>query len=270
MIWDDSQRVACITLDLEEDWNIPIEENRNPTFDYIDDYISMINDLEIPLSIFGVGVTIQRHPEIVEQLQTELDAEFHLHSYQHDMTKSYEFEEEIQNGIRAYQDHFGSSPSGYRAPQGNIEPGEWAKLEQAGFEFDASVFPSYRPGVYNNVRAPLTPYIPEEAEKLVEIPFAVAPKLRVPISQNYLKLLGNPYIFALKKGLLPDLLVYDSHLQDFWRTEFHSNLPQPKRTLMTRNIDRSVTIFENFVRFLRDSGYKFTKISDVYTTFIDR
>ncbi|WP_312907210.1 polysaccharide deacetylase family protein [Natronosalvus caseinilyticus] len=256
--------IACMTLDLEEDWCIPGDESPNPTFDHVDDYIALIEQLDVPISVFVVGVTIENYPGIVERLRWELDAEFHLHSYQHDMTKSYEFETEIQRGVAAFESHFGEPPRGYRAPQGNIVQGEWAELERAGFEFSSSVFPSYRPGVYNNIRAPLTPYVPTEVDRLLEIPFAAVPGLRIPISQNYLKLLGRPYLSLLKHVPLPTPLVYDSHLQDFWRTEFHDHLPQPKRTLMTRNMDRSVDILTEFVSTLRRNGYTFEKVSDLY------
>lgn len=260
----DGNRFAAITLDLEEDWSIPQGPGRNPTFDYLDDYVDMVDALDIPLSVFPVGQTIERHPEVVQRLRAELPTEFHLHSYQHDMSKSYDFDEEIHAGIEAYEEFFGSPPIGYRAPQGNITPSELIKLERAGFEFDASIFPSYRPGVYNNLRVPLTPYFPEVTENLLEIPFAAVPKLRIPIAQNYLKLLGDPYVLLLKNVQLPEILVFDSHLQDFWRTEFHDYLPQPKRTLMTRNIDRAPEIFSDFVEFLRSVGYDFVHVSNIH------
>lgn len=256
--------LACITLDLEDDWSIPGEDD--PTFENLDRYVALVDDLEVPLSVFAVGKTIERRPAVVDRLRSELDAEFHLHSYRHDMTKSYDFRAELRRGVDAFERHFGTTPVGYRAPQGNVEPDELVALERAGFEFDASVFPSYRPGVYNNLRAPLTPYVPDGVEELIEIPFAAVPWLRIPIAQNYLKLLGDPYLALLKRGPLPDVLVYDSHLQDFWPTAFHENLPTVKRLLWKRNIDRSVELFEQFVGILRQRGYEFGKISEVSRT----
>jgi peptidoglycan/xylan/chitin deacetylase (PgdA/CDA1 family) len=224
----------------------------------------MIQELEVPLSVFVVGQTLERFPTIVDRLDAELETEFHLHSYQHDMTKSYEFSTEVKEGIRAYRNHFDTDPIGYRAPQGNITPKERIQLESAGFKFDASVFPSYRPGVYNNIRAPLTPYRPQETDELVEIPFGAVPYLRIPIAMNYLKLLGTPYLFLLKRVSLPSVLVFDSHLQDYWLTEFHTHLPNPKRSLMTRNIERATEMFRSFVGFMRAEGYEFRLISSVY------
>ena len=76
--------------------------------------------------------------------------------------------------------------------------------------------------------------------------------------------LGESIRHLLKHAPLPDLIVYDSHLQDYWRTEFHDNLPNPKRSLMTRNIESAVDTFREFVTSLRRRGYRFRKISHVY------
>jgi peptidoglycan/xylan/chitin deacetylase (PgdA/CDA1 family) len=266
MTSDDTPAV-CLTLDLEEDWSIPNAPDRNPTFDRLDDYIAMVSGLDVPVSVFAVGRTIERHPEVVDRLRTELETEFHVHSYQHDMTRSYDFPTEARASIEAYESFFGEPPAGYRAPQGNIVPEEWVELERAGFEFDASVFPSYRPGVYNNLDAPLTPYVPDVTDDLLEIPFAAVPWLRIPVSMNYLKLLGSPFLWTVKKVPLPDPLVFDSHLQDYWRTEFHEHLPSPKRRLMTRNIDRAPEMFVDFMRFLDAEGYEFTTMSEVYRRY---
>lgn len=258
------QRTACITLDLEEDWSIPDRCERNPTFKYLDDYISLIKEVDVPLSVFVVGETLERHSNIIDRLDAELDTEFHLHSYQHDMTRTYEFSEELRAAVRAFRSFFGTDPIGYRAPQGDIKPEELSLLEDAGFKFDASVFPSYRPGVYNNLHAPLFPFYPQSTNDLLEIPFAAVPYLRIPIAMNYLKLLGEPYRLLLRHMTLPAVLVFDSHLQDFWLTEFHAHLPFPKRSMMTRNMARTTDIFRDFIGLLRSDGYEFRRISSIY------
>lgn len=257
-----SGKVACITLDLEHDHRIP-EETKNPTFDYVNDYIHMVSELDIPISIFVVGKVIEWEPEMIQRFTDELDVEFHLHSYTHDITKSTSFEKELTKGIESFEDFFARKPTGYRAPQGNIEEGEFEILERHGFEFDSSVFPSYRPGVYNNLRKPTDPYYPSMTEELIEIPFSVVPRLRIPIAQNYIKLLGDPYRYLLKSGALPDLVVYDSHMQDFYRTEYHDHMDFPLKQLTTRNIHRSKEIFKDFVMHLRSEGYEFITISDL-------
>jgi peptidoglycan/xylan/chitin deacetylase (PgdA/CDA1 family) len=255
--------IACITLDLENDWYFDDPAYDHLTFEYIDDYIELIKRLDVPVTFFAVGKTIERYPEVVDKLDRELDSEFHLHSYQHDTSKSYDFRTEVQDGKEAFEAHFGYEPKGYRAPQGNIDPEEFGILEEEGFVFDSSVFPSYRPGVYSNLDKPLAPYQPEGVDELVEVPIAATPRTRIPISQSYLKLLGRPYLAYLKYAPLPKPLVFNTHLQDFYHTDSHDRLDQPKQSIMKRNLDGSVELFSKAVEGIRGRGYEFGTMTDV-------
>lgn len=256
--------LACITLDLENDWQFDEPGFDHLTFEYLDEYIAVISDLNIPISIFVVGKTLERYPDAVERLRSNLDVEFHLHSYHHDMSKSVDFEADLSRGIDAFESFFGTTPNGYRAPQGNIESDELAVLDARGFDFDSSIFPSYRPGLFNNLDAPLHPYRLDGLSHLVEIPFAAVPRLRIPVAQSYLKLLGEPFLRYVKWADLPEILVFDSHLQDFFETASHDNLEAPLRWIHKRNLDRSIDIFREMVQHLRTAGYTFTKMSAVH------
>ncbi|MDG5761559.1 polysaccharide deacetylase family protein [Natronococcus sp. A-GB1] len=256
-------RTACLTLDLENDWYFDDPEYDHLTFEYIDDYIAQMNRLDVPVTFFVVGKTIERYPEVIDKLDTKLDSEFHLHSYQHDTSKSYDFRTEIRKGKEAFESHFGYEPDGYRAPQGNIDPAEFAILEAEGFDFDSSIFPSFRPGIYSNLDKPLAPYCPEGTDDLVEVPIAATPGTRIPVCQSYLKLLGRPYLSYLKYAPLPDPLVFNTHLQDFYETDSHDRLDQPKQSIMKRNLDGSLELFGEAVRRIRCRGYEFGTMTDV-------
>ena len=262
-------RITCITLDLENDWYFDDPNYDHLTFEYIEDYVDLISDLDVPLSIFVVGRTLERFPKAIAQLQENLDVEFHLHSYRHDHAKLYDFEDELKRGIRAFESFFGTEPTGYRAPQGNLDPIELSILEDYGFRFDSSVFPSYRPGRYNNLDAPLSPYRPDEVRELVEFPLAAVPWLRIPISQSYLKLLGDPFLEYVKRVRLPEVLVFDSHLQDFYRTASHDNLSLSLQFIHKRNLSNSIDIFRELIAYLRDSEYAFAKISTVHDRVVE-
>lgn len=259
----DSQ-LACLTLDLENDWYFEDRGYDHLTFGYIDQFVDLINELDIPLTVFVVGKTLERFPEDVDKIREEIESEFHLHSYRHDITKSYDFIEEINLGIDAFESYFGERPIGYRAPQGNITTEEICRLDDAGFEFDSSIFPSYRPGIYNNLDAPTYPYRPWGTENFVEYPISVLPRLRIPLSQSYLKLFGRTFLALLKRISLPNLLVFDSHLQDFYRTASHKNLDTPLRQIHSRNLDNSIELFRSLIQHLREKGYEFTRLTDVH------
>ncbi|AGB17437.1 putative xylanase/chitin deacetylase [Halovivax ruber XH-70] len=262
---DPAERIACLTLDLENDWYVEQSGYDHLTFAYIDDYIELIRDIDVPVSFFVVGRTIERYPDVIDELESKLTCEFHLHSYQHDTSKSYDFQAELRRGREAFVAHFGYEPMGYRAPQGNIDADEFAMLEAAGFHFDSSVFPSYRPGVYNNLAAPRTPYRPDGTTELLELPVGTT-ATRVPLSHSYLKLLGRPFLRALESVSLPTPLVYNTHLQDLYRTRTYELLPRWKRAVFERNVDRSTALLRSVVETLRHRGYSFTTISRAYET----
>ena len=256
-------RSVCFTLDLENDWYFDEPGYDHLTFDYIDEFVDLIDDLDVPLSVFVVGRTLEKYPEEIDRLFDRLDCEFHLHSYQHDTSKDYDFREEVLQGKEAFRNHFGTDPIGYRAPQGNITDEEIRILEELGFEFDSSVFPSYRPGIYNNLSAPLAPYKPE-GSSLMEIPLGVFPGIRVPTSQSYFKLVGRPLSWYLSISPLPDVLVYNLHLQDLYRTASHNRLSVPKRWIMKRNLENSEQILRENVSSILSRGYRPRTMAEVY------
>jgi hypothetical protein len=259
-----NNKLFSLTLDLENDWHFGNPEYDHLVLDYLDSFINFMKEMDIPLSIFVVGRTLEKFPNKVDDLDEELDCEFHLHSYRHDVTKSYDFREEIREGKHAYREHFGYDPSGYRAPQGNIDLEEFKILHEEGFSFDSSIFPTYRPGIYNNLRAPLTPYRPLSTLDLIEIPIGVFRGIRIPISQSYFKLFGRPLGSLISLVPFSDPLVYNLHLHDLYETASHDALPPIKQKIHKRNIEYSIEILRNNVERIVSNGYKPVKISDIY------
>ncbi len=258
------ERRFSLTLDLENDWYFDEPGYDHLTLEYIDEFVELIDGLDVPLSVFVVGKTLEEFPEAIDRLATELDCEFHLHSYRHETNGTVDFREELRRGKAAFRNHFDRDPVGYRAPYGAIEPGQFSVLENEGFEFDSSVFPSYRPGVYSNLDAPLEPYVPDGVSELLEIPLGVFRGVRIPTSQNYLKLFGTPLVKWLSIAPLPRTLVYNVHLQDLYRTDSHEKLPPAKRLLICRNIESSESILAESVRRIVSKEYEPTTISRIH------
>lgn len=257
-------RSLCLTLDLENDWYFDEPGYDHLTLEYIDEFVELIEALDVPLSVFVVGQTLEQYPEEVDYLSERLDCEFHLHSYQHDTSKSYDFREEVLRGKEVFRNHFGTDPLGYRAPQGNITEDEITLLEELDFEFDSSIFPSYRPGVYNNLSAPLTPYTPAGASSLLEIPPGAFSAIRIPTSHSYFKLIGRPLSSYLSISPLPDVLVYSIHLQDLFKTASHDNLPVPKKWIMKRNLSNAKQMLRKNISTLLSRGYQPRTMTEIY------
>ena len=102
----ESDRCLCLTLDLENDWYFDDPALDHLVLDYLDEFLELIDELDVPLSVFVVGRTLETYPQKVDRMRSTLDCEFHLHSYQHDMSKSYDFETEVRRGMAAFRDYF--------------------------------------------------------------------------------------------------------------------------------------------------------------------
>jgi len=254
---------ACITLDLENNWDFEDPDLQYLVFDYIDDFIQLVRELDVPLSVFVVGQTLEERPVAVRKIDAELDVEFHLHSYHHHMSGESDIESEIALGVKAFETVLGHRPTGYRAPRFIMNRKKIEAVSEHGFEFDSSICPSYRPGVYNNLGLPNRPYYPDAAPTLLEIPVSVFPWLSIPLQQSYLRLLGQPLYDVLKAFPLPDFLVFNFHLHDIFHTEAHDRLGPLRRIAFNRNIDTSRTVLRDFVGSLRDRGYQFRKLGEV-------
>jgi peptidoglycan/xylan/chitin deacetylase (PgdA/CDA1 family) len=132
-------KMAHITLDLENNWTFVSEELRYLVLEHLDEYVDMIRSLGVPVTVFVVGKLLEDRPGVVRRLNDELDAEFHLHSYSHDMQGRADIEREIRQGVDAFEDVFERQPRGYRAPRFIIDDDDLAALAEAGFGFDSSV-----------------------------------------------------------------------------------------------------------------------------------
>lgn len=257
----DSRRF-CLTLDLENDWYFEGSAMDHLTLEHLDNFIALINQIDVPLSTFVVGKTLEQYPEKIDHLSAETDCEFHLHSYSHEIPPKPDFETDLLEGVEVYRDHFGSEPEGYRAPKGAITLEKLRILDKHGFRFDSSVFPSFRPGVYNNLRAPLTPYKPDGID-LIEVPLGVFRGIRVPISHSYLKAGGWSLCWGLQILPLANVVVYNLHLQDLYQTDSHNALDTLKRIFMKRNISISEDILRENIHRLIERGFNPTKISEI-------
>ncbi len=266
---DDRRKTACITLDLESDWFVDEPGRTYLTVEYLPEYIELIQELEVPVTVFVVGRLLEERPGLVERLRTELDAEFHLHSYEHDPEMPQGFRTDLRMGVKAFEAFFGRRPQGYRAPLGKLTAAHLTTLDREGFAFDSSIFPSYRPRTYNNLTAPVEPYRPDNTEQLVELPVGVVPYLRIPTAQSYLKLGGQPYLRLLELVELPDPLVFVSHLHDFFGTEATDSRSQPMKAIQRRNLQESTALFAALIDRLTELGYRFRTVGDAYSEIRD-
>ncbi len=258
-------RLFCFTIDLEPDF---LSDDRHEVLrddDRMDAVTGFLAANGIRPTVFVAGKMLSGDLPVGERFEP-LGAEFALHSYSH-RNEEPDSAREIRLGVEAFGEYFGRRPRGYRAPSGIITPGGIARLAAAGFEYDSSVFPAWRPELGYDFRSlPDAPFAFAEHPGLVELPFAVVPKVRIVLSLSFLKLLGWPAYAGMFRTLgMPELLVFDSHLYDFFATSPVTSLSRRdwRRYALLRNQDRVFPLLQRLVDRARDAGYEFALMSEM-------
>ncbi len=252
---------ACLTLDLEPDYAGYVGERYDAWGDgRLERLIGLSRQYRVPLSIFTVGKSLQGQRAVIERL-IRFGAEFHLHSYSHNL-KEPDSISEIRKGIATYKKIFQRRPVGYRAPQGRIGPAGWSRLVKEGFLFDASVFPSLWP-LPHYFFFPRKPTFIEKV-KLLEIPFTTLGLFGVPLTLSWIKLFGWGFFDVLmKRSPLPETLVIGFHLHDLGLTPAFRRLPFLWRLIQGRNSDQGFLFLEKLLVYLIHKGYRWTTMSAV-------
>ncbi len=264
-------RIACLTLDIEADYHDLVPERHyqaledESVWEWLTDFS---REQRVSWTAFVVGELLETKPALAERLSST-GWELGLHSYSHDPHRT-DTPEEIRRGKEAFAAAFGYNPIGYRAPLGKITPQGVRNLLAEGFHYDASIFPTWRPGAFNHLKDPLEPHMigfDGEGASLAEIPFAVIPRLRLVVSVSYIKLLGlRFYRWALTRFGLPDVAVIDCHFHDLAPSpDAYRQLPLSWKLVYRRNRNRGREVLSWLVSWLKDSGYEFMRLEDVAT-----
>ena len=258
-------KYVCYTLDLEED-HAGLLKNHNKGLYYLEDFIQKIKERSINISIFLQSKLIEKFPEKLEIIRQN-NIDIHLHSYSHSLRKIKNIEnatKEIEKSLDIYQNFFGNHPKGYRFPLGIINEKEYKILKELNFKFDSSIFPTIRPGFFNNLNKPLRPYI---VQGIVEIPFSVFSNLiRIPISLSFIKLLF-PLHFIRNYFITP--LIFDFHIHDLYNLSSTNNLNFINRIPYFRFPNKGLDLFLRFHDKLVQEKYHTVKIIDIYKKIIE-
>ena len=266
------KKVACLTLDVEQDYGELLSEPSHEGLQHIPDLVAFFKEKDTPLTCFVQGSLLETHPSQVEQLST-LDVEFELHSYSHPAPRESNSEHEIKRGKEAYSKFFAKDPIGYRAPLGVINEKDYHTLARYGFKYDSSIFPSIRPGAFNNLSKPTKPYFLNHP-RIFEFPLAVFSDIfRIPMSLSYIKLMGPFYLYLLKTFRLSNLIIFGFHIHDLFELSSSSKIPLEKSSTLYRLVFSRVyhkrkanglAILDRLITILRQKGYNFYRLSEIY------
>ena len=179
--------LRCVTVDVEEyfhieaarghvrrdqwdDWPSRAERNVDLLLDHFDRHGQLG-------TFFILGHVARRHPQLVKRI-AQAGHEIASHGTGHDRLHRLDpntFGQDLTEGKKLIEDQTGQRIVGYRAPTFSIVPQTaWAidVLVEAGFEYDASIFPVRHPW-YGVPTAPLEPFMVRnggDGPALLEVP----------------------------------------------------------------------------------------------------
>lgn len=262
------EKLACITLDMEPDYGdhqTHIRLLENPEF--YERYIAVINKHGVKVTMFTVTSLLENYGERFTKFAERIPLELAAHSNSHDPYNACS-PEEIEASKKAFLKHTGAAPLGYRAPIGRINKAGLAHLMDHGYRYDASLYPSMRPGKfgYFNLRMPNVPFrVVRGSDSLIEFPFTSLSTIRIVFGLSYVKLLGwRFYSLLLNVFGLPDVVVSLSHPYDFYTHLTADGLSGLEKFALLRNARHGFDYFEKMITTLKERGYQFIFVSELY------
>ena len=182
-------KTVCFTIDVEPDFG-GMSANGAISYFGIGNLLKLHDIVErygIKLTAFVTGKTLEDNSQVVGVLHS-MQAEIEQHSYSHSTDDNSKIED-IEKGIEVHRKIVGRPPLGYRAPQGKIKKEEIRALQRNNIRFDSSIFPTLFPGRFNRLSFPVHPFI-IEGSSLIEFPFSVIPRVRIPIGLQLYAVVG--------------------------------------------------------------------------------
>ena len=254
---------VCLTLDLEPDYagfGSPKYYCWNET--KIKKLLCLLQQYSAKLTIFVVAQSLNRHQEVIDMF-LEYGAEFHLHSYSHDVNSTDNIAE-ITLGAQVFRKRFGYPPRGYRATLGFITSSGLHNLTQRNFCFDSSVFPSFWPKLTYFFK-PNHPYRDRDsASQLLEIPISTVSPLRFLLTLSWFKLLGYRFYLSLFRLFpLPKILIFNIHLHDLWESPVKKQLPFSWKIRYIHNSGNGMVFLEKFLIYLQSHHYRFSTLNEL-------
>jgi peptidoglycan/xylan/chitin deacetylase (PgdA/CDA1 family) len=258
------KKLACITLDLESDYaGITRPVYRVWNQEKIKKLLSLLKKYNVGLSVFVVANTLGKSGVI--NVLRSYGAEFHLHSYSHDMASG-DSKAQITKGVLEFQKYFKRLPYAYRTPSGLITKRGLEILKGKGFKFDSSIFPSFWPKP-SYFFSPNRPFFISNG--LLEIPISTVGPFRLLLGLSWIKLIG----WKIYKKILdlfppPNPLVFYFHLHDLWRVDTFNRLALMHKFRYLRGSSDETKVLEDFLKYLKVKKYQFITIGELASSYL--
>ncbi|MCE7905470.1 MAG: hypothetical protein DYG87_06705 [Anaerolineae bacterium CFX3] len=261
------RKLLCITIDIEADYANTQGHTRlfeEPAL--FERYVDLIRRAGVKVTGFLVTSILTRYGEGIRKLEREIPIEFALHSHHHNTETSGD-RDEIQLAQKTFREFFGKEAVGYRAPIGAISREGIGHLMDLGLRYDASVFPSIRPGKngYWNTHMPIEPFrVTRGDDSILEFPFPALPAIRLNFGLPWIKLYGLGLSSALMRLFPPpSVIAFTTHAHDLYAPHLSDGVTALEKRALLRNSERGFDILETMIARFKNMGYEFAFMSEI-------
>lgn len=158
-------------LPKEHGVDIPLEEQIRVSAEGAERLLDILQEEQVHATFFVTGVFATHVPQILLRLVKE-GHEIASHSMRHSEMQPADLADSKQLLERLTS----KKVFGYRQPR--MMPISDQQLYNAGYQYNASLNPTWIPGRYNHLRKPRTPFM---KDNVLQIPASVTPWLRFPL-----------------------------------------------------------------------------------------
>lgn len=221
--------IASISLDLDNKWSYLKSHGDESWQDYpsflhtvVPRTLDILQSLDLRITFFIVGqdAVFEENRQVLRSI-TDAGHEIGNHSFHHEpwlhLYSEPELEDELARSEAAILDFTGQQTIGFRGPGFSYSPELLTMLNERGYGYDASTFPTFMGplarayyfmhssldraerqqrkqlfGAFSNGFLPLKPYRHRgDAEPLIELPVTTLPLFKVPIHFSYVMYLAT-------------------------------------------------------------------------------
>lgn len=240
---------AVLSVDFEEFRHLPAYRNATGTLSDrsagltpLDRLLDRLEAHDAESTFFVVSEIAAERPALVERI-VDAGHEIASHTHRHRHLSELEPEtrrEELLTSRELLERVAGTPVTGFRAPSFDVAPEHFREIADAGYEYDSSVVPCRTiPGWYGGEWTARRPCRADEIAAgapptLRELPIAVMPGLRLPLTGTWIRFFGVRYTvlgmrLLARRGIAPVLYVHPWEFADlpavegvprrvYWRT----------------------------------------------------
>ena len=255
--------MIAITIDCEQ-WNLPQLRGKEGkiTTDYSREgnkvLLKILKKHKIKATFFVTGYFAEKEAKQVKEISKNHEVACHGYSHFYRSNPSQDIENDINRAKKVLERTINKKVFGFRAPQMQFSMKLLKILNKKRFRYDSSLHPAFLPGYYINLNYPIKPFIPKEM-KIKEIPAAVMPYTRLPISWFFMRNLGWRWAAysakeLIKKSIIPILYFHS------W--EFFPVKDKNVSKLITRNTGKKfANQFEKLLDYFKNE--KFVTLKEI-------